>query len=297
MKLFAPKYYGEFVCIADKCRHSCCIGWEIDIDDKTKNKYDSLSCIYSKKIAESIDENGDPHFRLDNEERCPHLNASGLCEIIINLGEEYLCDICREHPRFYNETFIGREVGLGMACEEACRIILSSDDYRDIVEIGEDDGEDIYTDFDACTLRSEIYGVLSMSLPYNDRLRILYDRFGIDPMSVDDKKIKKLISSLEYMNEKHRELFLNYSPQIVNASEIDKMSERALAYFVYRHCSGTESYDEFVASLGFCFFCERLLASLACDEKDYFEWARRVSEEIEYSEDNTDAIKNYFLSY
>ena len=60
MKLFAPKYYGEFVCIADKCRHSCCIGWEIDIDDKTKNKYDSLSCIYSKKIAESIDENGAP---------------------------------------------------------------------------------------------------------------------------------------------------------------------------------------------------------------------------------------------
>ena len=25
MKLFAPKYYKNFVCIADRCRHSCCI--------------------------------------------------------------------------------------------------------------------------------------------------------------------------------------------------------------------------------------------------------------------------------
>ena len=38
MKLFAPKYYTEFSCIADRCRHSCCIGWEIDIDADTAEK-------------------------------------------------------------------------------------------------------------------------------------------------------------------------------------------------------------------------------------------------------------------
>ena len=27
-----------------------------------------------------------------------------LCRIILNLGEDALCDICREHPRFYNFT-------------------------------------------------------------------------------------------------------------------------------------------------------------------------------------------------
>ena len=32
MKIIAPNYYPAFRCIADKCRHSCCIGWEIDID-------------------------------------------------------------------------------------------------------------------------------------------------------------------------------------------------------------------------------------------------------------------------
>ena len=34
MKLFAPEYYKQFKCIADKCTHSCCIGWEIDIDEE-----------------------------------------------------------------------------------------------------------------------------------------------------------------------------------------------------------------------------------------------------------------------
>ena len=37
-----PNYYDKFKCIADKCRHSCCIGWEIDIDDDTMELYNSI---------------------------------------------------------------------------------------------------------------------------------------------------------------------------------------------------------------------------------------------------------------
>ena len=39
MKTVVPSYYKEFRCIADKCNHSCCKGWEIDIDDETYKKY------------------------------------------------------------------------------------------------------------------------------------------------------------------------------------------------------------------------------------------------------------------
>lgn len=42
MKLYAPEYYKNFKCIADKCEHSCCIGWEIDIDEETLKKYENL---------------------------------------------------------------------------------------------------------------------------------------------------------------------------------------------------------------------------------------------------------------
>ena len=34
-----PRYYSDFKCIADKCRHSCCVGWEIDVDERTLVRY------------------------------------------------------------------------------------------------------------------------------------------------------------------------------------------------------------------------------------------------------------------
>ena len=55
MKLYAPAYYKEFSCIADRCRHSCCIGWEIDVDADTLAFYEDLEGDYADKIRASID--------------------------------------------------------------------------------------------------------------------------------------------------------------------------------------------------------------------------------------------------
>ena len=33
-----PDYYDEFTCIADKCKDTCCSGWQIVIDDEYLNK-------------------------------------------------------------------------------------------------------------------------------------------------------------------------------------------------------------------------------------------------------------------
>ena len=38
MILRVPFYYKEFHCIADACKDSCCIGWEIDIDEETARR-------------------------------------------------------------------------------------------------------------------------------------------------------------------------------------------------------------------------------------------------------------------
>ena len=84
MKLYAPDYYCAFSCLADRCRHSCCVGWEIDVDDATMEKYDTLTHPYGENIRKSIE---DGHFRLDKRERCPHLDGRGLCRIICELGD------------------------------------------------------------------------------------------------------------------------------------------------------------------------------------------------------------------
>ena len=301
MKLYAPEYYKNFLCIADKCRHSCCIGWEIDVDRDSARKYASLTDGYGLEIQKSITKKGTPHFKLKKDDRCPHLNENGLCKIILNLGEGYLCHICREHPRFYNYTTLGKEVGLGMSCEEACRIILSSDNFGifvDIGEIGEDEETLDYLKFDAVAHRKSIFEILcDRSLSLEQSLHKISKIYDVSPSKIPDDTWISTLDSLEYLDGSHKDIFACYSSNSVCTCNLECYLKRALAYFVFRHCSGAEDESEFRAALGFSLFCERLLAS-ACKNTDSFEEicdaARIISEELEYSEDNTEAIKTEF---
>ena len=37
-----PDFYDEFRCLADSCRHSCCVGWEIDVDAESLAYYKNI---------------------------------------------------------------------------------------------------------------------------------------------------------------------------------------------------------------------------------------------------------------
>ena len=290
MKLSAPIYYSNFKCIADKCQHSCCIGWEIDVDEATMKKYAVLSDGYGKKIVKSIDICDTPHFRLKKDERCPHLDETGLCRIITALGDGYLCDICREHPRFYHTTARGQEVGLGIACEAACRLILTSPSV-DIIPIG-DTADEVLPAFDAIKERDAIYSLLfASSLPYSEKLKKIAKTYGVPLTIRTDEEWQELLASLEYLHEEHKALFSSYQAEAIADEEI---LARALAYFVFRHVSPAENEEELRAAVGFSLFCERLLASMINAGGDSFESARILSEEIEYSEENTESIKFEF---
>ena len=117
--VYAPGYYKDFKCIAGKCKHSCCVDWEICIDEETLEKYKKVENI----IETVIESDEGACFKLTGDSRCPHLDESGLCKIIISHGEDYLSEICSNHPRFFNNVSKGRvEVGLGIVCEEACYV-------------------------------------------------------------------------------------------------------------------------------------------------------------------------------
>ena len=127
-----PSYCNSFQCIASRCRDNCCIGWEIDIDEETDRFYRNVTGDFKRRLEDGISRDGTPHFRLQGKkERCAFLNDDNLCDIFIHLGEEHLCGICREHPRFYEwyEEIPGlmdwTESGLGLCCEEAARLFVS----------------------------------------------------------------------------------------------------------------------------------------------------------------------------
>ncbi len=289
MKLYAPRYYKKFKCIADKCEHSCCVGWEIDIDNDTMKKYQKLKGSYATVVRNSICTEDTPHFKLGEGDRCPHLDERGLCKIILNVGEEYLSDICREHPRFYNYTDVC-EVGIGMSCPEAARIILSSLDYDVMEEIGEVNSVAEETEINGRARREEIFKILkNTSIEYREKREKIYNTYSID--KPDDKRMLGKLDALEYLDVTHKDMFMSFSSKL-RPTDKDEYLERFLAYFIFRHC--TESYDEedFRVRLAFCLFCESLFASLICSEKaetlpDISRIAGIISEEIEYSEDNT----------
>jgi len=290
MNLYAPKYYKNFQCIADKCEHSCCIGWEIDIDEKAFEKYSTLTNGYGAVIKKSICMKETPHFQLAAGDRCPHLDEQGLCKIILNMGEDYLCDICREHPRFYNYTSVA-EVGIGMSCPEAARLILSSSDYAVLEEIGEIDVAPDAVDFDGRAKRSEIYAMLQ-GMSYTTALDEIYRKYSMD--IGDDTRWLKRLDSLEYLTTDHKKLLMKYSSK-QRPEGVDEYLKRFLAYLIYRHCTEALSTEDFCDRLAFCLFCERLLASLICSEgaeslQKIATLASIISEEIEYSEDNTFAL-------
>ncbi|MBQ6720702.1 MAG: flagellin lysine-N-methylase [Clostridia bacterium] len=154
MKVMAPDYYPAFRCTAGACRHTCCEGWEIDIDDEALARYQAMDGEFGERLRNCIALQPEPHFELLPGERCPLLRADGLCDLIAEKGEECLCQICRDHPRFRNYWSDRVETGLGMACEEAARLILSADHPIRLIQIGEDAEEPEEPDEEELALRA-----------------------------------------------------------------------------------------------------------------------------------------------
>lgn len=239
MKTYVPSYYKQFRCIADRCTHSCCKGWEIDIDEDSLAQYKALEGPAGEKLRANISEEETPHFILKPGDRCPFLLESGLCELILDCGEDILCQICTDHPRFRNFWTDRIEVGLGMACEEAARIILSSEEPF-ALELLEDDGSEEEQPEDEAwltDLRSRMFAEIQETGPrarlleyliyrhiadalYDDmldeRIAFVYYAFSEITGGREDLPLDELIESarafsekIEYNPEKQQEIMEN----------------------------------------------------------------------------------------
>ncbi|MBE6555903.1 MAG: hypothetical protein E7663_06755 [Ruminococcaceae bacterium] len=295
MELFAPSYYPQFHCIANRCAHSCCIGWEIDIDDVTMERYEALPGASGEAIRASIRHEGEVAcFALTPEGKCPHLDGRGLCRIISELGDDYLSEICREHPRFYNLVGDHMECGVGAACEEAARLILGASDYQTAVAVGMldmDVSEATGCDFDAVAWREQLFSLLSdATLSYGERLSAIASSYATgSPLPREARR--ELLLGLEYLDGAHRPLLaaLPDPPDAAGARAL--LCERFFAYLVYRHASPAECEAEFRTAVGFALELERLFRALVCgDRMSPVQSAVMLSEELEYSEDNAEAI-------
>lgn len=152
MILRVPEYYEKFSCIASRCKDSCCAGWEIDIDEDSYAYYNSVEGKFGKRLKESMyeadpdDDGGGYRFKLKGKKRCAMLNDHNLCDLYTALGEEALCEVCTEYPRFsliYGDV---EQKALSLSCEEVGRILFERTEPEKLVDIelpgNCDDGED-----------------------------------------------------------------------------------------------------------------------------------------------------------
>jgi len=283
MKEIFPNYYKKFKCIADKCKHSCCIGWEIDIDEDTMELYNCLEGEFAEKIRANI-EGEVPQFILKEGERCPFLNKNGLCDIILTLGEDAICDICHLHPRFSNFYDDFTETGLGLCCEEAARIILTEEEKFSVPIIKDDE---------FFKQRQEVFDILqNRDVTVLKRFNNLAEKYGFK-FGFSNQELYDLYMSLERLDpawENELEKLKNaHGTAVFEREDLQIFFEQLACYFIFRH---------FEKGVGFALISCWVLGAI-CSKCETFEQmldiVRMYSSEIEYSEENTERVAEFVV--
>lgn len=311
MITYAPDYYASFACIADQCRHSCCVGWEIDIDDAALARYRSIGGALGELLKANVNLTDDgASFRLDEDERCPFLNPNGLCDLITTLGKDALCEICAEHPRFRNFFESRTEIGLGLCCEEADRLILTHREKTALVPFS-DDGEFCERSPEEANFfafRDQVLALLQ------DRTHSISDRFtqtlalvGISPEAIlaDDKRWAAVYRTLEQLDPAWGRRLAEWQahslpmPILPDTPEVMVALEQLAVYFIYRHLADAIDDGRYAERVAFSLLSTRTVAALAALEAArqgsdllaaLLEVARCYSAEVEYSTENVEAL-------
>lgn len=311
-----PSYYNSFRCIADKCRDNCCIGWEIDIDGETAEYYKSVGGAFGKRLEESISEENS--FILIKE-RCPFLNGRNLCDIIINCGEEHLCQICRDHPRYFEWYGNIKEGGIGLSCEEGARLILTTERPAVAESFVDEAEESVDEELFSLLLkaREELFTLIDGEGTVNKKLSRVLDfaeklQFDIDNRETNAEytpcgdesqgnmnDIVALFCDFEPVDEEwEKELsrLCSYKAELrALAAEEEGYMLNLLRYFIWRYfLKGV--FDEEILSKVKLAVTSVLFIRLMCDRPTLSEWVEKsklYSRQMEYSDENRELFYDY----
>ena len=328
MILRKPDFYDKFKCTASKCTDTCCIGWEIDIDKDSQEVYRKVAGTFGDKLRANIE---DGHFKLQAKDRCPFLNKNNLCEIYENLGEDALCDICSEHPRFVEVYGDIMERGIGLCCEEAARLLFADEGPLQFISSEIDEPED-ELDEDDIEIRDQVLyerdvylkTLANSGMPLHNKL---YQVFGYTdeklytPFESAEAMVEKLSQTISYgpaWNEALARIQASLKNYAEGSSEkcgatlrdqgyfSESDSIRLLAYLIYRHYAkclfegreqGKQKFALFFWNIAR--FFTRELAGESVDALSSAESAMRIkinavkilSKQLEYCEENMKLIE------
>lgn len=291
-----PTIYHAFQCKADQCENTCCQLWTIDIDEPTAERYHSMTGSLGKSLRQAItvDDEGSHFIFSKAQPMCPLLNEKGLCKVVLELGEEGLCDTCHMHPRFYKYIEDLELCGVGLSCEASVELLAQQEPMDFLLFTIEDDHNEFNSE-ERLTLHN-IFELLAFDLdpnlfqytpkPSKQSFKELLDLYKqTEPIDENwtaqvntlSSKLDQLITSVQtYIQQEDMSLF-NKVYQYILYRQIDMLSDYSL-----------ESILAYAKSGG-----DYILIASALEGQPLKQVAR-WSQQIEYDENNVELLLQHY---
>ena len=293
-----PADYAAFRCLAGACRHTCCAGWEIDIDSEALARWQTIPGELGRRLRQAValpeHEGEAAHFRLEKDGRCPMLREDGLCRLILGAGEEALCDICADHPRYRNWFSDRVEIGLGLCCEAAARQTVRRTEPLRLIPLREEPGGSPLTDEEAAllALREELLALLQdRRLSFPARVERIRARLGLRPPARTPASWAALLSGQEILDPAWPgTLRLLDGCHAWPQAGPDLPMEQLASAFLLRHLPGALDDGRILERAAFPLWAAEFLSALLAaspsqDPDTLAELARAFSAEVEYDPD------------
>lgn len=291
-----PTIYHAFQCKADQCENTCCQLWTIDIDEPTAERYHSMTGSLGKSLRQAItvDDEGSHFIFSKAQPMCPLLNEKGLCKVVLELGEEGLCDTCHMHPRFYKYIEDLELCGVGLSCEASVEL-LARQEPMDLLLFTIEDDHNEFNSEERLTLHN-VFELLAFDLdpnlfkytpkPSKQSFKELLDLYKqTEPIDENwtaqvntlSSKLDQLITSVQtYIQQEDMSLF-NKVYQYILYRQIDMLSDYSLKSILAYAKDGTDYI---------------LIASAL--EGQPLKQVARWSQQIEYDENNVELLLQHY---
>ena len=291
-----PTIYHAFQCKADQCENTCCQLWTIDIDEPTAKRYHAMTGSLGESLRQAItvDDEGSHFIFSKAQPMCPLLNEKGLCKVVLELGEEGLCDTCHMHPRFYKYIEDLELCGVGLSCEASVEL-LARQEPMDLLLFTIEDDHNEFNSEERLTLHN-IFELLAFDLdpnlfkytpkPSKQSFKELLDLYKqTEPIDEDwttqvnalSSKLDQLVAAVQtYIQQENMSLF-NKVYQYILYRQIDMLSDYSLESILAYAKSGADYI---------------LIASAL--EGQPLKQVARWSQQIEYDENNVELLLQHY---
>ena len=303
MKTIKLNLFDSFECIASNCKYSCCnAGWQIDVDKKTMQKYSLSDDLFTQNIRYHIVQK-DKQYCIDCDKngRCPFFRDDGLCDIVKNKGDGYLCEVCRDFPRISTAVGDRVEKTLSFSCEEVVRMILSQQKID--FEYQNTKKEFLLSNKDFKERDNLINYLQNDNQTFCIKIENLKSQCKFE--DIDFGKMKSVLKNCEWLKNDFSSC--DFEKYICEAKESfclrDNQLENILVCYLFRYFLHPrfKAYSQ-NAKLRFCIFSVLFCDYLAVekqkkkDERFDVNAIKEYSREIENSEKNVNILLNFFNS-